>query len=92
MRYVQTPPLDIHVNLVKGGNVGDTCNYPLPDWVVKSSEDIWYQDQHGNKDYEYISLFADNAPVLGSGKRTPLAAYSDFMSAFKSSLCTFLIL
>lgn len=72
-----------------GGNVGDDCDYPLPDWAVKSSNDIWYQDQHGNKDYEYISLFADSAAVLGSAKRTPIQAYTDFISAFKTSLCKY---
>lgn len=72
-----------------GGNVGDSCNIPLPSWVTSSNSDIWYQDQHGNKDTEYISLFANHAAVLGSLKRTPLQAYQDFMNAFKSSLCKF---
>lgn len=74
-----------------GGNVGDSCNIPLPSWVLSSSSDIWYQDQHGNKDTEYISLFANHAGVLGSLKRTPLQAYQDFMVAFKSSLCKLLL-
>lgn len=73
-----------------GGNVGDTCNYPLPAWVTSSTSDIWYQDQHGNKDTEYVSLFADDKAVLGSAKRTPMQAYKDFMTAFKSSLSKFI--
>lgn len=75
-----------------GGNVGDTCNYPLPSWVLDAGKtnDIWYKDQHGNRDDEYISLFADNAAVLGSLKRTPISAYTDFMSAFKSSLSSYM--
>eukprot|EP00602_Paraphysomonas_sp_CaronLab_P004130 CAMPEP_0185024838 /NCGR_PEP_ID=MMETSP1103-20130426/8028_1 /TAXON_ID=36769 /ORGANISM="Paraphysomonas bandaiensis, Strain Caron Lab Isolate" /LENGTH=403 /DNA_ID=CAMNT_0027557903 /DNA_START=155 /DNA_END=1366 /DNA_ORIENTATION=+ len=73
-----------------GGNVGDTCNYPLPDWVLNSADDIWYEDQHGNKDTEYVALFADNEAVLGSANRTPLQVYENFMSAFKSSLSKFI--
>ena len=32
-------------------------------------QDIWYKDQHGHEDKEYISLFADNVTIAG---RTPL--------------------
>ena len=66
--------------------MGDTCNIPLPQWVLDSTQKIWYKDQHGNIDTEYISLFADNEPVVGSSKRTPLTIYSDFMNAFKTQL------
>ncbi len=61
-----------------GGNVGDSCNIPLPSFVLDSgkSSDIWYEDQHHNRDDEYISLFADDAAVIGSLKRTPMTAYS----------------
>ena len=64
-----------------GGNVGDTCDIPLPAFVT-SQGDIWYkdskmpllsvlhlppgwQDQHGHEDKEYISLFADNVTIEG---------------------------
>mmetsp|Transcript_16713 Transcript_16713/g.27925 ORF Transcript_16713/g.27925 Transcript_16713/m.27925 type:complete len:450 (+) Transcript_16713:51-1400(+) len=69
-----------------GGNVGDTCDIPLPSWVLDSSQDIFYQDQHGNIDREVISLFADTENVVGQSKRSPLNIYKDFMTAFKSAL------
>lgn len=68
-----------------GGNVGDACDIPLPAWVLSSGEDIFYRDQDGHVDHEYISLFADSANVVGAAKRSPLQIYSDFMTAFKSA-------
>lgn len=65
-----------------GGNVGDTCDIPLPAFVT-SQRDIWYKDQHGHEDREYISLFADNVTVEG---RTPLQMYSDWFNALSSNL------
>eukprot|EP00439_Symbiodinium_sp_Y106_P060598 s3931_g8.t10 len=81
-----------------GGNVGDTCDIPLPAFVT-SQGDIWYkdskmpllsvlhlppgwQDQHGHEDKEYISLFADNVTIEG---RTPLQMYSDWFNALSAS-------
>ncbi|CAJ1375861.1 unnamed protein product [Effrenium voratum] len=60
-----------------GGNVGDTCNIPLPSFVT-GEKDIWYKDQHGHEDKEYISLFADNVTIAG---RTPLQMYKDWFDA-----------
>ena len=68
-----------------GGNVGDACDIPLPQWVLASSDDIFYEDQDGHVDHEYISLFADAAQVVGANKRSPLQVYGDFMAAFKST-------
>jgi len=64
-----------------GGNVGDTCDIPLPAFVT-SQGDIWYKDQHGHEDKEYISLFADNVTIEG---RTPLQMYSDWFNALSAS-------
>lgn len=74
-----------------GGNVGDDCNIPLPSWVLSSNSNIWYKDREGHVDQEYISLFADNAKVLGVNLRTPIQAYEQFMSAFKLSLGILLV-
>jgi len=63
-----------------GGNVGDACNIPLPPFVHEASG-IWYKDQQGNEDKEYISLFADNVPVAG---RTPVEMYGDWFKALKT--------
>jgi beta-amylase len=64
-----------------GGNVGDDCFIPLPEFVRQNS-DIWYTDQHGNANKEYISLFADNVK-LNDG-RTPLEMYADWFAALNS--------
>lgn len=60
-----------------GGNVGDTCDIPLP-WFVKQNQGIWYKDQHGNENKEYVSLFADDVKLQDG--RTPLEMYSDWMA------------
>jgi len=67
-----------------GGNVGDTCNIPLPAFV-NIHRDIWYKDQHGNEDKEYISLFADNVNILG---RTPMQMYGDWFQALAKTFHT----
>ncbi|CAN1144770.1 Beta-amylase 1, chloroplastic [Linum perenne] len=67
-----------------GGNVGDSCNIPLPNWVVdemKKDQDLAYTDQWGRRNYEYLSLGSDTLPVLKG--RSPVQCYSGFMSAFK---------
>lgn len=60
-----------------GGNVGDACSIPLPSFL-QSHKDIWYKDQSGNEDREYLSLFADNVTIEG---RTPVQMYSDWFAA-----------
>lgn len=72
--------------LPSGGNTGDTCDIPLPQWVLNSDPKIWYVDQNGKVDKEYVALFADNEPILGASLRTPVQVYQDFMSAFKGAM------
>jgi len=64
-----------------GGNVGDACDIPLPAFA-RNTNGIWYKDQYGNEDKEYISLFADAVSV---GGRTPIQIYKDWFSAFASA-------
>lgn len=69
-----------------GGNVGDSCNIPLPKWVVEEMEkdpDLAYTDQWGRRNYEYVSLGCDTLPVLKG--RTPVQCYADFMRAFRDN-------
>ncbi|KAL2653369.1 hypothetical protein R1flu_021497 [Riccia fluitans] len=69
-----------------GGNVGDSCNIPLPPWVVeeiRNNNDLVYTDKYGNRNYEYLSLGCDNLPVLKG--RTPVQAYCDFMRSFRDN-------
>ncbi|KAH0793808.1 putative beta-amylase [Histomonas meleagridis] len=69
-----------------GGNVGDTCNIPLPSFVVNAKP--FFKDQNGFVDEEYISFGYDNTVIDGS--RTPIQMYSDFMSAFKNKFQSYL--
>eukprot|EP00897_Mesotaenium_endlicherianum_P000438 jgi/Mesen1/10395/ME000081S09781 len=69
-----------------GGNVGDHCLIPLPQWVVKEMDanpDIAYTDKAGRRNLEYISLGCDLLPVLCG--RTPVQVYSDFMRNFRDT-------
>jgi len=61
-----------------GGNVGDRCNIPVPDFV-SAVDGIWYTDASGEENREYISLFADDVPIKG---RTPVDMYRDWLAAF----------
>lgn len=51
-----------------GGNVGDIVNIPLPNWVLEIGEgnpDIFYTNQSGTRDKEYLSLGVDNMALFG---------------------------
>ncbi len=66
-----------------GGNAGDDCNIPLPQWVRaigQSNPDIFYRDQYGNWDDEYLTLGVDEQPLFQG--RTALELYTDFMQSF----------
>ncbi|KYQ89107.1 hypothetical protein DLAC_10339 [Tieghemostelium lacteum] len=66
-----------------GGNVGDDCAITLPQWVLnvgQSNPNIFYTDQQGNRDQEYLSLGVDDQPLFGG--RTPIEIYSDYMASF----------
>ena len=65
-----------------GGNVGDDCNIPIPNFVFQGSIQPYWVDPFGNKDSEYISFSYDNVEING---RTPLKMYKDFMQAFKDT-------
>ena len=74
-----------------GTNVGDTFVVPLPSWVLsvgKQNNSIWYTDQTGAIDQEYISLGADHLPMFGG--RTPIQIYKDFMVAFRGAFAKYL--
>ncbi|KAM0840573.1 hypothetical protein ACQ4PT_059566 [Festuca glaucescens] len=74
-----------------GGNVGDSCNIPLPSWVleeVSDNPDIVYTDSSGRRNPEYISLGCDTLPVLKG--RTPVQVYSDYMRSFRDRFSGYL--
>ncbi|KAF3448207.1 hypothetical protein FNV43_RR08920 [Rhamnella rubrinervis] len=67
-----------------GGNVGDSCNIPLPPWVLEETSknpDLVYTDRSGRRNPEYISLGCDSMPVLRG--RTPIQVYADYMRSFR---------
>lgn len=69
-----------------GTNVGDTCFIELPSWVLEvghGNPDIFYTDQHGYRDREYLTLGVDNEPLFGG--RTAMDLYSDFLRAFRGN-------
>ncbi|XP_020696744.1 beta-amylase 3, chloroplastic [Dendrobium catenatum] len=74
-----------------GGNVGDSCNVPLPPWVIEEmnqNPDIMYTDQSGRRNPEYISLGCDTLPVLRG--RTPIQVYSEYMQSFRDKFKDYL--
>ena len=63
-----------------GGNVGDDCNIPIPNWIWDhyrsqglSPSDLRYKSEQGNESYEYVSLWADPWVV---------SEYAEFAAAF----------
>lgn len=72
-----------------GGNVGDTCQVPLPQWVMEIGEanpDIWYTDSNLVRNHECLSLGCDEQPIFHG--RTPVQMYFDFISAFSDTFRT----
>lgn len=66
-----------------GGNVGDTCQIPLPDWVMEIGEsdpNVWFTDLNGVRNMECLSLGCDDLRIFQG--RTPVEMYHDFISAF----------
>lgn len=64
-----------------GGNVGDSCNFPLPSFITSSPVQPFWVDFEGHIDQEYISIGYDDIKIDG---RTPIEMYSEFMKAFQS--------
>eukprot|EP00123_Amoebidium_parasiticum_P008684 comp18958_c0_seq1/m.21219 comp18958_c0_seq1/g.21219 ORF comp18958_c0_seq1/g.21219 comp18958_c0_seq1/m.21219 type:complete len:603 (-) comp18958_c0_seq1:423-2231(-) len=80
-----------------GGNVGDSVNVPIPQWVhdlEATVPELYYKDQEGRVNKEYISLSCDTLPVFpskeGPGKRTAVDCYRDYMAAFRDASLEFL--
>lgn len=74
-----------------GGNVGDTVNIPLPQWVLdvgKTDPDIFYTNRAGNRNTEYLTLGVDNLPLFEG--RTAVEIYSDFMKSFRENMDEYL--
>lgn len=62
-----------------GGNVGDTCDIPIPGWIWNHynvpSSDLRYKSEQGNESWETVSLWADYLV---------LSEYREFMEAFEN--------
>ncbi|KAI3959533.1 hypothetical protein MKX01_025049 [Papaver californicum] len=60
---------------------------PLPKWILEigeSNPDIFYTDQSGNRDTEYLTLGVDNLPLFGG--RTATEIYTDYMKNFREKM------
>eukprot|EP00792_Barthelona_sp_PAP020_P007199 TRINITY_DN3121_c4_g5_i1.p1 TRINITY_DN3121_c4_g5~~TRINITY_DN3121_c4_g5_i1.p1 ORF type:complete len:452 (+),score=125.65 TRINITY_DN3121_c4_g5_i1:32-1357(+) len=74
-----------------GGNIGDAISIGLPDWVEaigRENPDIYYKDQWGNSDPEYLTLGIDDMRLLNG--RTPVEVYSDFVKELLRQMKPFL--
>lgn len=65
-----------------GGNVGDTCDIPIPSWIWNhyssaglSPSDLKYKSEYGNESVETVSLWSDSYV---------LSEYQEFMEAFET--------
>jgi hypothetical protein len=63
-----------------GGNVGDTCNIPIPSWIWTkysgvSANEMKYLSEQGNYANETVSLWQDHLII---------SEYKEFMNAFES--------
>ena len=50
-----------------GGNTGDSCYIPLPHWILevgKECPDIFFTNQRGGRNKEYLSFGVDEEPIL----------------------------
>ena len=54
--------------------------------LVLHTADIFYTDQNGHRDQEYLSLGVDHQPLFGG--RTAVQLYSDMLHAFASNFST----
>ncbi|NVK23797.1 MAG: family 14 glycosylhydrolase [Gammaproteobacteria bacterium] len=62
-----------------GGNVGDSCNIPLPQWIWQhfpqtTTQQLQYKSEQGNYSKEFVSLWANELV---------LPQYIEFMQAFE---------
>ncbi|KAM3262924.1 hypothetical protein ACQJBY_053210 [Aegilops geniculata] len=74
-----------------GGNVGDVVNIPIPQWVRNvgvSDPDIFYTDQHGTRNIEYLTLGVDDQPLFHG--RSAVQMYTDYMASFRDNMKEFL--
>lgn len=63
-----------------GGNVGDDCNIPIPNWIWNhysgvNANDLKYKSEQGNYSVETVSLWADDLV---------LSEYTEFLQAFET--------
>ena len=89
-----------------GANRDDDYHVPLPRWVTdavaRDPDGLLFADRAGTKSDEYLSLWADEAPMMimdGTAEaarmehappRTPLECYRDFMVSFKGAFAEIL--
>lgn len=67
-----------------GGNVGDTCNFPIPSWVwsLGTQDQMQYKSESGYYDNEYIAPYFSLAYTLYD---EAFNSFASNMSSFKGS-------
>jgi len=70
-----------------GGNVGDTCDLPIPS-CVHQQDGVWFKDREGHQNRECIFFFADD--VMCEDCRTPVVMYGDWMQAISATYGAYL--
>ncbi|MCF6193442.1 MAG: family 14 glycosylhydrolase [Kangiellaceae bacterium] len=63
-----------------GGNVGDTCNIPIPGWIWNhyagtNADDLKYRSEQNNTSVETVSLWQDSLVI---------SEYEEFMNEFEN--------
>lgn len=67
-----------------GGNIGDSCDFPIPSWIwtkyinhtsVKNEDSLKYKSEQANYSAEYVSVW---------GTEIVLLDYSEFMDEFQN--------
>ncbi|XP_057525945.1 beta-amylase-like isoform X2 [Amaranthus tricolor] len=74
-----------------GGNIGDTINITLPQWVLDigiNNPDIFYTNLASTRNVEYLSLGVDNQHLFHG--RSAIQIYGDFMKSFRENMADFL--
>ncbi|KAG9454245.1 hypothetical protein H6P81_007149 [Aristolochia fimbriata] len=74
-----------------GGNIGDTVNIPIPQWVRDIGEtnpDIYYTNRNGTRNNEYLTIGVDNQPLFAG--RTAVELYTDYMKSFRENMADLL--
>ncbi|KAE8667046.1 Inactive beta-amylase 4 [Hibiscus syriacus] len=93
-KLVSDSGLKLHVALSFHSNIHSNNGkgaLSLPLWILEIGDvnkDIYYRDQHGFSNNDYLTLGVDHIPLLSG--RTALQCYEDFMLSFVNKFESFI--